>query len=218
MKVTIHQPDLLPYSGFWFKMATSDAFIVSKHDQFQKHGYQRRVTMRDRWCSHMLEGKPSLVPITDVVVREGWQQRLVDTISGRYRGAPLWKQRGADLCERILAAEGTRLDEVNLSLIYLIRELLGLTTPILFTDPPQAHARDRLIEQVQAVGGDEYLAGAGGRAYMGEDPEGYFADHGITLTWSDHEHITGDSVVSLLMDLEDPMPAILRRAGDQQRL
>ena len=24
VKVTIHQPDLLPYSGFWFKMATCD--------------------------------------------------------------------------------------------------------------------------------------------------------------------------------------------------
>ncbi|MBD4563452.1 hypothetical protein GUG69_02530, partial [Xanthomonas citri pv. citri] len=46
MRVTIHQPDLLPYSGFWYKMAVSDAFIVSRHDQFQKQGYQRRVRMR----------------------------------------------------------------------------------------------------------------------------------------------------------------------------
>ena len=59
MKVTIHQPDLLPYCGFWFKMATCDAFIVAVHDQFQKHGYQRRVKMRDAWCSHQLVGKPA---------------------------------------------------------------------------------------------------------------------------------------------------------------
>ena len=51
MRVTIHQPDLLPYSGFWFKMATSDTFVLSVHDQFQKHGYQRRVKMRGAWCS-----------------------------------------------------------------------------------------------------------------------------------------------------------------------
>ena len=47
--VSIHQPDLLPYSGFWFKMAVSDVFVVARHDQFQKHGYQRRVAMRESW-------------------------------------------------------------------------------------------------------------------------------------------------------------------------
>ena len=78
MKVTIHQPDLLPYSGFWFKMATCETFILSVHDQFQKHGYQRRVKMRDAWCSHQLVGKPALVPINTIEVAEGWQQRIAD--------------------------------------------------------------------------------------------------------------------------------------------
>jgi len=59
--VSIHQPDLLPYSGFWFKTAVSDVFVVARHDQFQKHGYQRRVAMRESWVSHQLVGKPSLV-------------------------------------------------------------------------------------------------------------------------------------------------------------
>ena len=51
MIVAIHQPDLLPYSGFWFKMATCDTFVLAVHDQVQKHGYQRRVRMRGTWVS-----------------------------------------------------------------------------------------------------------------------------------------------------------------------
>lgn len=213
-RITIHQPDLLPYSGYWYKMAVSDGFIVSRHDQFQKHGYQRRVAMRETWCSHQLVGKPSLVPITDVEVREGWQQRITDTIRGRYTGAPMFRTRGAELIERIRAAEGTRLDEVNLAMVEIVKDMLGITTPLLFTDPPRHQATDRLIEQVKAVGGDEYYAGAGGRAYMVDDPEEYFAEHGLKLTWSDHRHLTGDSVVTLLMDREDPMPAIMSRHQD----
>ena len=112
MKVTIHQPDLLPYSGFWFKMATCDTFILSVHDQFQKHGYQRRVTMRDSWCSHQLVGKPSMVPINTVEVADGWQSRIADVIRGRYAGArslrlprsrarrPHPRQRGQDCWTR----------------------------------------------------------------------------------------------------------------------
>lgn len=60
MRVTIHQPGLLTYSGFWYKMAVSDAFVVSRHDQFQKQGYQRRVRMRGTWASHRLVGGPGL--------------------------------------------------------------------------------------------------------------------------------------------------------------
>lgn len=209
MRVTVHQPDLLPYSGFWYKMAVSDAFVVSKHDQFQKHGYQRRVLMRGSWASHRLEGKPSLVPITDVRVRDGWQENLTNVITGRYRGAPQWRRRGPELVERISACTGTALDQVNLQLIEILRDVLGITTPLLVTDPPAHHATDRLIEQVKAVGGDEYYAGSGGRAYMVEHPEEYFAEHGLKLTWSDHVHVTGDSVLSLLMDLENPMPVIM---------
>ncbi|RKQ36516.1 WbqC family protein [Kocuria tytonis] len=209
MRVTIHQPDLLPYSGFWYKMAVSDAFVVSRHDQFQKHGYQRRVRMRDSWASHRLAGKPALVPITEVTVLAGWQERLTGIIEGRYRGAPQWKRRGPEIVERIRGLTGTALDEVNLGMIEMIRDMLGITTPLMFTDPPRRTATDRLIEQVTAVGGDEYYAGTGGRSYMVAEPEAYFAAHGLKLTWSDHVPVTGDSVLSLLMDREDPMPAIM---------
>lgn len=210
MKVTIHQPDLLPYSGFWFKMATCDAFILSVHDQFQKHGYQRRVTMRGAWCSHQLVGKPSMVPINTVQVAEGWQQRMVDVIQGRYAGATYFESRGRELMERIVTSEGSLLHEVNIAMIEIVRDMIGITTPLVVTDPPRLAATERLIEQVKMVGGATYLAGQGGRAYMGERPEARFATDGVELLWSQHQHVSGDSIVSVLMDEPDPMAIILR--------
>lgn len=213
MKVTIHQPDLLPYSGFWFKMATCDAFVLSVHDQFQKHGYQRRVRMRDAWCSHQLVGKPSLVPINEVEVAEGWQQRLADVVRGRYTGSRHYATRGKELVDGILSCEGRMLDEVNISMIELVRGMLGIETRLVVTDPPEQAATERLIEQVRMVGGTAYLAGQGGKAYMGDDPEARFAEEGLELLWSDHQHTTGDSIVSVLMDEDDPMEVVLRTVG-----
>lgn len=213
MKVTIHQPDLLPYSGFWFKMATCDAFVLSVHDQFQKHGYQRRVKMRDAWCSHQLVGKPALVPINTVEVAEGWQRRITDVIRGRYAGSKYFTTRGAELVEGILACEGRMLDEVNIAMIELVRGMLGIETPLLVTEPPTEAATERLVEQVKMVGGTAYLAGQGGKAYMGNDPEARFAEEGLELLWSDHQHSTGDSIVSVLMDEDDPMEVVVRTAG-----
>ena len=213
MKVTVHQPDLLPYSGFWFKMATCDVLVLSVHDQFQKHGYQRRVKMRDAWCSHQLVGRPSLVPINIVEVADGWQHRIADVIRGRYAGSRFFATRGAELIERVLACEGVRLDEVNISMIDAVREMLGIRTPLVVTEPPSHAATQRLIEQVMMVGGTSYLAGQGGRAYMGDDAEAVFAAAGLGLEWSDHEPSTGDSIVTVLMDHDDPMETVMRRTG-----
>ena len=213
MKVTIHQPDLLPYSGFWFKMATCDAFILSVHDQFQKHGYQRRVKMRDAWCSHQLVGNPAFVPINTIEVADGWQERIVDVIRGRYAGSRHFATRGQEIAERILASEGRLLHEVNIAMIEIVRQMLDISTPLVVTEPPSLAGTERLIEQVSMVGGTEYLAGAGGRAYMGEDAAERFAEAGITLSWSDHEHITGDSILTLLMDHDDPIQAVLQSRG-----
>ncbi len=211
-RVAIHQPDLLPYSGFWFKMANSDTFVLALHDQFQKHGYQRRVTMRETWVSHQLVGKPALCPISEVQVQPGWQGRLVDAIRGRYSTAKHWRSRGVSLCEGIAACAGDSLADANVALIELVRPMLGITTPLVVTAPPVGQGTERLIEVVSAVNGTSYLSGAGGRAYMGDDPEGRFAAAGIALEWSHHAAVTGDSIVTVLLDHDDPAEIVRRTA------
>ena len=76
MKVAIHQPDLLPWPGFWFKMVNCDLFVLAVHDQLQKHWVQRRVMMRETWVSLSLETKPHLIPINETMVKPGWQDHL----------------------------------------------------------------------------------------------------------------------------------------------
>lgn len=213
MRVAIHQPDLLPWSGFWFKMAHSDRFVLAVHDQLQKHWVQRRVMMRDTWVTLPLVGKPHLVPINTVEVKDGWQDHLADSIRGRYLGARHWKDRGPDLIERISAVEGSNLAQINIDLMHVIRDLLGITTELVVTDAPEQAGLDRVLEVLQEVGATSYLSGTGARDYIRDDGQAKFDALGIDLVWSDHEKTTGDSVVTLLMDHDDPMEVILRRHG-----
>ena len=208
MKVAIHQPDLLPWSGFWFKMVNSDRFVVAVHDQLQKHWVQRRVMMRDSWVTLPLVGKPQLIPITSVEVKEGWQQHLADSIRGRYVGARHWKTRGPDLLDRIAAVEGDHLADINLRLIDVVRDLLDIRTEIVVTEPPTEAGLDRVLEQLRLAGATSYLSGTGARGYIDEEAERKFRDLGIDLVWSHHHKTTGDSVVTLLMDYDDPMEII----------
>ena len=57
-------------------------------------------------------------------------------IRGRYAGAQHFPRAAPTLVDRILAAEGARLDEVNIAMIEIVRDMLGITTPLVVTDPP----------------------------------------------------------------------------------
>lgn len=216
MRVAIHQPDLLPWSGFWFKMINSDRFVLAVHDQLQKHWVQRRVKMRDTWVTLPLVGKPHLVPINTVEVKPGWQEHLANSIRGRYVGARHWKTRGPDLIERIAAVEGSNLADINIALMEVVRELLGITTELVITDPPKEAGLERVLEVLQDVGATSYLSGTGARDYIREEGQARFDELGIDLVWSDHEKTTGDSIVTLFMDYDDPMEIIRLRHGSER--
>ena len=215
--VAAHQPDLLPYTGFWYKMAKADVLVLLPFDQFQKHGYQRRVKMREAWCSHQLVGKPSLVPISSVQVHPGWAARLVDVIEGRYSGARYWKTRGPELCNEITRLGLSLTDPeppsslvwVNSRLLRLMRERLGITTRVEIADPELASSgAQRVLDHVRQVEGTAYLSGTGAQAYM-PDAEEMFARAGVELVWSRHRHRSGDSILTAYFDEADPMDAIM---------
>ncbi|MGZ5398687.1 MAG: WbqC family protein [Nocardioides sp.] len=203
-----HQADLLPYTGFWFKMATSDFFDLKIYDQFQARGYQRRVMMRGKWASIPVIGNPTRARICDVQIRpEEAVDALTRLITGRYRGARNWDAMGKPLLEMVQDIHTDRLWQFNLSLLLGVRELLGITTPVAISVPPDGRGSRGLVGVLRNYGAETYLAGTGGRAYMGDCAE--FRQAGIEVQWSAHQPLTGDSIVSVLMDQDDPMAAVL---------
>lgn len=215
MKVTTHQADLLPYSGFWFKMHHADIFDLKIYDQFQARGYQRRVMMRGKWASIPVVGSPTRAQICDVRIRpEEARDALMNLITGRYRGARNWDVMGKSLMEMIGEIHTDRLWQFNLSLLLGVRELLGITTPVAVSVPPEGRGSVGLISVLRRYGATTYLAGTGGRAYMGDCAE--FREAGIEVQWSTHRPVTGDSIVSILMDYDDPTAVVLAEHQDNQ--
>ena len=208
MIVTTHQADLLPYSGFWFKMAKADLFDLKIYDQFQARGYQRRVAMRGNWASIPVVGSPSRARICDVRIRPDEARRvLTDLIVGRYRDARNWHFMGKTLLDMVDGIQTEHLWQFNLSLILGVRELLGISTPVAIGLPPEGRGSVGLVSVLRRYNADAYLAGTGGRAYMGDCEE--FRDAGIEVLWSNHAPVTGDSIVSVLMDYDDPLSVVL---------
>jgi hypothetical protein len=221
-----HQPDLLPYSGFFYKMAKADVFDIKIWDQFVNRGYQRRVKMRDRWCTIPLEPCSSTESIFNVRVKPEVAETLVHTIRHRYGvksngfdKAPFWDwdSRGERVCDEFMSIKTDRLWEFNFRLILFMRDMLGIQTPLSLTRPIPDTMRgsEGLIYAMEAFPHPlVYLSGTGARAYMGDCAE--FTAKSIPVLWSNHEHVTGDSILTVLFDYEDPMSIVLQEKSDQE--
>jgi hypothetical protein len=210
-----HQPDLLPYSGFFYKMAHAHIFDLKIWDQYVNKGYQRRVMMRGSWASLPLEPTSSTVPINTLRLKPEAAEYLATQIYNRYRlgqgKALMWDERGEDLCEFIRSLRTLSLWEFNFQLILYVRDLLGINTPLGIGHPPEPELRGSrsVIDAMTYYPGDlAYLSGTGARTYMGDCQE--FHDAGIPVIWSNHKHVTGDSIVTVLMDHEDALSIVLK--------
>lgn len=213
--VAMHQPDLLPYSGFFHKMALADVFEIGIYYQYSKSGYQRRVKMREQWAAVPLLGTPGHIPIKEVMIDpERAGTTLADIIRGRYAGARYWKLRGDDLVSLIESIHTDRLWVFNLHLILGVRDMLGITTPISIGSPLKGVKTESVVHGLQQYGRDvHHLSGPGAKVYMNENGE--FDDAGITFGFTRHAPVTGDSIVTVLMDYQDPLEIVLREEGDQ---
>ena len=213
MIVASHQADLLPYTGFWYKMAKADLFDLKIFDHFQPRGYQRRTLMRGLWASVPVFGNPLGSLICDVrILPVETREILTELILDRYRDAKHWRKFGPDILDIVNQIHTEHLWQLNLELILGIRELLNIKTPISIAGRPVGGSPDGLASIIKQYNATTYLSGNGGRAYRGDCEE--LSDAGIEIVWSKHCPVTSDSILSVLMDCDDPMGVVLseRRA------
>ncbi|MEC9265182.1 MAG: WbqC family protein [Pseudomonadota bacterium] len=185
-RVAIHQPNYVPWAGYFHKLAHCDVFIFLDDAQFPKNSFVNRVKIRGDGAPGWLTvpAKPKLgTPIHAVVPGHAdWPARHLDRLRNDYRKArhfsaiwPVLEQVYADL-------PGDNLCAANVTLIQALSERLGLNPEYRLASsiPNQEERRsdDRLIDLVREVGGDIYLSGKGGANY--QSPE-KFEVSGIAL-------------------------------------
>ena len=209
--VSAHQPNLLPHSAFFYKLASSDIMDLRMHAQLTERGYQRRVKMRDKWVNLVLAEGTSKTAMLDTIRIKNKESRvqLINTMRGRYNNAPFRKERLDFVCDMVNDQTSDWLWQFNLGLILDLRDWLGITTPISISGPTSLPKSEGIVEYVQRYpGATTYLSGTGARKYMSDTAA--FTEAGIKVEWSRHDAVTGDSIVTLMMDYESPLEIVMK--------
>ncbi len=194
MKLVAHQPEYLPYLGFFAKVSTADLFLVSDHLQYAAKDFQNRNYIRRS------DGGKVLLTVP-VRLAEGWNQTIDEvaiagtgrwakkhwkTIYHAYHKAPYFGLY-AEALEDIYTRPWSKLVALNVALLRLLLRWLSIDVPMDFTSryDLKESKTDLLIEMCKKTGADTFISGRGARDYVILER---FAEEGLAHYFFDFVH------------------------------
>lgn len=187
MRVAIHQPNYLPWCGYFAKLLACDVFVYLDDVQMPSgRSYLSRTQVRGAhgvsWLSvptHHRHDEP-IREVRFAAGEERWAHKHLASLRGHYgRGASA--REVLALLQPIYEAPGPLLADCNIRLIEAVAGYLGIGTRTVRASAlglGQESSDDRLIAITRALGGRCYVSGKGGQNY--QDPA-KFAAAGLEL-------------------------------------
>src|SRR3989338_30738 len=180
MILAIHQPNYLPWLGYFYKIACADVFVFLDDVQYSKGSYTNRVQILSpagaKWLT--VPVKASLGDTIRAVKfgRPDWTTVHLDTLAGMYRTAPAFRSVWADVKEMMLAALADDMAAVNIQLVTALAERFRFGCRFVRSSDLSlcATSDERLVEiSLKLAPGGSYLSGSGAAKY--QDPEKFRA-------------------------------------------
>lgn len=205
-----HQPNFLPYLGFFDKLAACDIFVIRDEVLFVKRDFhhRNRIRVSDDPSTQKPRSEWLTVPVEDpndylrhVQIKRDvkqknmpWNKSMLRYIKSHYEKSPHFNEYFQEL-EGVIDNSDTNLITLNMKLIKFFANKFGLEREFVlaselglkpaFYDHQQTDPSEDLAKISEAVEADVYLSGAGGKNYISSSP---FESRGIELKFQDYHH------------------------------
>ena len=190
MIVAIHQPNYLPWIGYFAKIAATDVFVffdtvqmpmaksfVSRNRILTAHG--------SLWLTVPTNhGSKDLLINNAEIVRGVWPRKHLRTIEVAYAGSADLKDVVSLLQTEILS-DYRYIADLNIALILKIAQLLGIEGKKFIRASELGlicEGKDQVHEILEKLGATRYVTGSGAGSKQTIDEE-EFAKHGISLDY-----------------------------------
>ncbi|TXT55796.1 MAG: hypothetical protein BAJATHORv1_30179 [Candidatus Thorarchaeota archaeon] len=192
MKIAVHQPNFLPYLGYFDKARQVDIFVIFDDVQFTPRGYTNRNKIKKPngtiWLTVPITGD-RMAPINEIRIADHveWQEKHLKTLKHMY-GKSDYYEIIIPRFQEIYDKGYTYLAEFNIDLLELCFELLGITTKMVFSSNLDIIAEDgnqRILKICKKLEADKYLSGESGRDYLELSS---FQESGISVEFLDFSH------------------------------
>ncbi len=192
MIVAVHQPQYLPWLGYFDKMRRADVFCYLNDVQYKKNEWQNRNRIKTaqnwQWITVPVRYRfPEKINEVQINNTTHWSKKHFQALITNYSRAPYFKAY-ISIFEDIFSKEWELISELNVYLIERLRSVLDIQekrTVISSDLNLRNDPTDRLIDICKALGADTYLAGQGGADYMDLER---FKKNGLKLIIQEFNH------------------------------
>lgn len=193
--VVIHQPDFLPYLGFFHRFLNADMWVILDNVQFVS-GTSRSWTNRDKiktpvgekWITVAVQKAQKDSRINEITLSKNvdWRRDNLNLIIENYKRAPFFKEI-FPYVEDLYGVECNKLIDFNLKSIEMLIELLVIKIERTLASSlnPVGKSNELLVNILKKVDATTYLSGVGARDYYDPKP---FEDAGIKVVWQEFKH------------------------------
>lgn len=192
--VVIHQPDFVPYLGFFHRFLHTDFYIALDHVQFVygsrawTHRDKIKTAQGGKWLTVSVNKAPRDTAINQVELSTDidWRQDNLRLLEQNYRKAPFYGELMPKV-ERLYAQPFRMLCDFNMASIEMLMDILDVRIPWVWSSSlePVETKNELLVGLLQMVSATHYLSGVGARDYFQPEP---FAKAGIEVVWQDFTH------------------------------
>lgn len=191
----IHQPNFMPWLGYFYKIAKSDVFVILDTVDIEV-GTANAITNRTRiktvagvqWITIPIKkGDSKLIKDIAIDNTKRWRETILKTLLFQYKKSQNFNEF-YPFVEDLLNYQTDSLSEFNVHIIESISRFMGIKTNIVIASEMKDLSNDRnmrLIDICRQNGCETYLSGNGGRKYHDEQ---LFAENGINVKYTDFIH------------------------------
>lgn len=191
--VTIHQPEHMPWLGFFNKVDQADVCVLLNSVQYRKNYFQNRNRIMGStgpiWLTVPVITKghmSSTIHNMRINNRVDWARKYWGMLENSYRKHPHFETYAPffkGVCER----DWTLLAQLNEEIIRFFAEQLGVATKFLrASDLPVTGSRNELLVAIcEYVAADIYLAGQSAPDYLDQS---LFQEAGIAIRQHGFRH------------------------------
>jgi len=188
--IAIHQPNYIPWLGYFYKIYLADVFVFLDDVQFSNEGMQNYHYIKTSQGSFRLK-IPVKVSFGEVInqVRPrnelNWKEKHLRTIEMNYRKAAFYHVVFNDISE-LLNRDYDNLASLDIEIIKFICNKFGLKTEFTSSSLLSINTArlEKIIDICNALGCKIYCSGIGARNYQKKED---FEKRGIQLKYSNFE-------------------------------
>ncbi|MFY4759957.1 WbqC family protein [Aliarcobacter butzleri] len=192
--VVIHQPDFLPYLGFFHRLLYADLFVILDDVQFIKSGWHHRdqikVSYGDKkiWITLSVHRSKTDTKINEMTLSmdNKAKKKLLNQIIENYRKSKYFKEI-EPLIRRIILNKENNLSLYNINIIKELIEIFDIDIEIVISSVlnHKGKGNDMNVDILKKVKATHYLSGVGAKDYHDDKP---FKEANIEVIWQDFKH------------------------------